>query len=102
MEGQPGRGERSASSMAIDGGNGERRNGCLELHNAGRIMVAIEAPLMPWMNRRVASGIGRLLLAWARGRRPRPVESGSAGRGRVAWPRGRPGLGSGHSTVHGA
>jgi hypothetical protein len=48
-------------------------------------MVAIEAPLMPWMNGRAASGIGRLLLAWARGRHPRPVESGSAGRVDHAW-----------------
>jgi hypothetical protein len=55
-------------------------------------MVAIQAPLMSWMNGRAATGIGRLLLAWARGRRPRPIESGSAGRGRVARPRGRPGL----------
>jgi hypothetical protein len=38
--------------------NGERRNGRLELHNVGRITVALEAPLMLWVNGRVASGIG--------------------------------------------
>jgi hypothetical protein len=43
-------------------------------------MVVIEAPLMSWMNGRATSGIGQLLLAWARGRRPRSVESGSVGR----------------------
>jgi hypothetical protein len=38
--------------------NGERRNERLGLHNAGRITVALEAPLMPWVNGRAASGIG--------------------------------------------
>jgi hypothetical protein len=38
--------------------NGKRRNGRLGLHNAGRITVTLEAPLMSWVNGRADSSIG--------------------------------------------
>jgi hypothetical protein len=39
----------------------KNRNECLEIHNAGRIMVAIEAPLLPWVNERGSAGVARRL-----------------------------------------